>query len=350
MRKIFVLLIIMLIPCHCFSDTTYKPLFKQQRIVTSTKKIHIPDYPKAYNPSILKFQDGYMLTFRYQPNIHTQWWVSYIGVVLLDKTFEPISQPQLLDTRFNDKRTHSQSEDARIFSANGKLYVIYNDNMELENPNTWERRDIYLAELSYVNGDFVVSDPVKLVYPEKYRHIPWQKNWVPFDWNGTLFLSYTINPHEVICPDISTGSCVKCYETQKSIHWPLGPIRGGTPALLVDGEYLAFFHSGIYHPSACSDNRPLWHYYMGAYTFAAEPPFEVTKISHTPIEAPGFYTNSNCIKRVIYPTGFIADGSKIYLAYGKDDQEICIATIDLIELKKSMASVKKENQQQQRPK
>lgn len=63
-------------------------------------------------------------------------------------------------------------------------------------------------------------------------------------------------------------------------------------------------------------------------------------MSTAPIEYPGFYTYSTYDKRVIYPGGFVADGSNLYVAYGKDDCEVWIATIDYHELKKSMAPVK----------
>lgn len=342
MKKTFVIYFLMSLFLHCpvYGANPSKVPLKPKEIVVSTKRIYIPDYPGSYNPSIFKFNNHYLLTFRYQPNRSFQPWISYIGAILLDESFEAISDPELLDTRFNDPRTSSQSEDARIFSSNEKLYVIYNDNMELEYPAYWERRDMYVAELSFAGGHFQLSEPVKLFYEARYRNNPWQKNWAPFEWNGTLLLSYSLNPHEVIHPNLSTGTCQKCYETSKLVQWPFGSMRGGTPALLVDGEYLAFFHSGIFTATTCSDYRQMWHYYMGAYTFEAEPPFELTKMSSSPIEAPGFYTYSSYEKRIIYPSGFIRDGSNLYVAYGKDDSEIWIATIDLNELKKTMVPIK----------
>jgi predicted GH43/DUF377 family glycosyl hydrolase len=305
-----------------------------QKIVTNTKKIVLPGFPAAHNPSIIEFGDGYLMTFRNLPLPHAQCWVSDIGVVLLNKSFDPVSQPQLLNTRFLDKRTPSQSEDARIVSANGKLYLIYNDNMEVTHTSTWHRRDMYIAELIYSNQQFSLSTPVKLFHPIKYPHILWQKNWNPFVWNNTLLLSYSLNPHEVLLPDLNTGLCNPVYETGKAISWNLGPLRGSGQALLVDGEYLAFFHSGIITDSPVGGN--MWHYFMGAYTFSAEPPFGLTKVSAAPIDAPGFYLYSNFNKRVVYPGGFVRKGSTIYVAYGKDDSEAWIATIDLNNLKKSL--------------
>lgn len=311
-----------------------------EKIVTATKRLYFPDYQGAYNPSIIKFNDGYLLTFRYLPKRWDESWVSYIGVVLLDESFEPISDPELLDTRLYNQNTPSQSEDARIFSCNDRLYVVYNDNMELTLPSYWERRDMYIAELFCTDNHFFLSEPVRLIHQTKLRQMPWQKNWSPFEWNGNLMLSYSINPHEVIGTNPETGVCQHFCQTNKSIEWRLGPIRGGTPAQLVDGEYLAFFHSGEITVSPSSDHRELWHYFMGAYTFSADPPFEITKVSAEPLDAPEFYTYSNYEKRVIYPGGFVVVGSNVYVVYGKDDSEVWIATIDLNTLRDSMKSVK----------
>lgn len=343
MRKILALCLMLLV-CNqspiLGTTNTYRSTFSDKKIVTSTKRIYIPSFPGAYNPSIAKYNDQYILTFRYLPNRTAQPWLSYIGVVLLDDSFEPISDAELLNTRPIFKGIPSQTEDARIFQCNGKFFVVYNDNMDFMFPSIYDRRDIYMAELLIDNGQFYLSDPIKLIHEEKYSTVLWQKNWSPFEWNNMPLFSYSINPHEVICPNPETGICQRCYETHKPIEWNFGPLRGGTPAQLIDGEYLAFFHSGIIKASPCSDNRELWHYFMGAYTFSAEPPFEITKVSSSPIDSPGFYTYSSYDKRVIYPGGYVLDGSDLFLVYGKDDSEIWVAKINYKELKDSMVSVK----------
>ena len=78
---------------------------------------------------------------------------------------------------------------------------------------------------------------------------------------------------------------------------------------------------------------------MGAYTFSADPPFAITSYTKKPIVGEGFYTDSNYYKRVIFPGGFVVSDSVIYLAYGKDDSEIWIATIDKAALKKALMPV-----------
>lgn len=323
----------------CLISNPQKIFINEKKIITSTKRIHIPSYPGAYNPSIIKFEDKYLLTFRYLPNRFFYPWLSYVGVVLLNESFELASPTQLIDTRFKNKKIGSQSEDARLFSFKGKTYIIYNDNTELIAPSNWDRRDMYLAELLYADNQFIIADPIKLYHENKYANVMWQKNWSPFEWNGTLLFSYSINPHEIIQPDLGTGYSQTAYETEKTICWNFGTLRGGSPAILIDDEYLAFFHSALFTNSASSDGIEMWHYFMGAYSFSPEPPFHLTKVSQVPLDTPGFYTYSSYNKRVIYPGGFVVEGNNLYLVYGKDDSEIWIATIDINELKKSMIPV-----------
>lgn len=322
-----------------FAGDIIEDLLTAQEIVIATTEIKLDKFPGAFNPSIIKIPEGFLLTFRYCPDVYNSG-LSYIGVVLLNEMLEQVSEPKLLSARSKQSRTPSQAEDARVFSYKGRLFLIYNDNVEITNPQTWERRDIFIAELSFGDNDFKLSSPLKLVYNEKYHTQMWQKNWVPFEWNNTLLLIYSINPHEIIYPNLMSGSCYHCYETWMDIKWKWGKLRGSTPPLLVDGEYLAFFHSGVKANSSVTMGWELWHYFMGAYTFAAQPPFQITKMSQQPIAADGFYTESSNEKRVVFPGGFAISGSHIYVAYGKDDSEVWIATIDKDALMRSLKAVK----------
>ena len=172
----------------------------------------------------------------------------------------------------------------------------------------------------------------------------WQKNWTPFEWEGALLLGYSLTPHEILYSNLISGECISFASTLLSNHkhsWKWGELRGGTPASLVDGEYLAFFHSSIIGKSAVSNQTEMHHYFMGAYTFSGEPPFQIKKISPSPIIGPNFYTKSQTEKKVIFPGGYVVRDKYFYLAYGKDDCEIWIATIDREKLKKHLLPVSK---------
>lgn len=315
----------------------------QKELVKSTQKISLPDYPTAHNPSLIETEMGLFLTFRWMPDPILPW-ISYIGIVKLDDKFQPISKIQLLNTRLNNTTTPSQSEDARIFYYQGELYLIYNDNPFYVNPTDRQRRDIYVAKLLFVNNEFVISEPLKLFHKDRYISVRWQKNWVPFEWQNTLLMGYSIIPHEVLYADLETGECFPLANTpfpNSNWEWEWGKLRGGTPASLLNGEYLAFFHSSLITESSTSRGKAIHHYYMGAYTFSAEPPFDLKRMTATPLVGNGFYTESSCDKRVVFPGGYIVRKDSFFVAYGKDDQEIWIAMIDREMLNKHLIPISK---------
>ena len=340
MTKNLLFFILLLFPLNAEIQVPFAEMAKnEQQIVIATNRIELEDFPNAHNPSIIQVDDGYLMTFRFCPDHQFQPWLSYIGVVLLDESFQPISQPKLLNSRQKNSKTPSQSEDARIFQYRGRIFVIYNDNVDLVNPRTWERRDMYIAELLHNGNNYSLSTPLKLIYEEKYHTQYWQKNWIAFEWNKTLLISYTLDPHEILYANLLDGACYHCYRTSPSLNWDLGTLRGSTPPLKVDGEFLAFFHSSIITESPYSDGEELWHYFMGAYTFSADPPFKITKITPFPIVTDKFYTKSNYYKKVVFPGGFVVSKEHIYVAYGKDDCEIWIAKINKNALKKALKPV-----------
>eukprot|EP01035_Chromulina_nebulosa_P020000 gene20000-25973_t len=107
-----------------------------------------------------------------------------------------------------------------------------------------------------------------------------------------------------------------------------GKIRGGTPALLVRGEYLAFYHTyepGHGHLSTIlPDNH--FYYFIGAYTFTTDPPFKVTSFSRFPIShetfIPGIYKVGKQQALITFAVSYILinkDGGVILEGQDEDD-------------------------------
>ena len=312
---------------------------ERSSIVLATKRLIFPSYPNAFNPSLALTNFGLLLTFRYIPEPETPW-ISQVGIVRLDEeSLEPLSAPQLLQFPSEKRKTPCQAEDARIFHYNAKTYILYNDNTEIINSSEKARRDMFIAQLQEIEHSFVLSEPVKLFSHDHYQEVTCQKNWVPFDWYGHMLLCYSIDPHEILYPNFENGKCTLIAQSKIFNHWKFGKLRGGTPALMVDGEYLSFFHSSKKMYSVVSTDCSRFHYFIGAYAFCAEPPFKITKITPIPIVAKGFYRQSTAEKRVIFPGGFFIKDPYLHVAYGKDDQEIWIATIDKDLLKATMVPV-----------
>lgn len=304
---------------------------QNDQLITSTTQIELEGFPNAFNPSLVPFKEGFLLSFRFMPDRNNEPWISEIGLVQLNSSFHPLSSPQVVPVRTLQNQIPPQAEDARLFSYEGRLFLLYNDNTEEIAPYYDRRRDMYLAELvEEKEGEFLLLEPVKLNYQAKYLAQNWQKNWVPFEHEGQLFFSYTIFPHEVLYLNQANGHCYHCCDTWSELHWKWGTLRGGTPALQINSEeYLAFFHSGTYGSSPYTwPEMEHWHYFAGAYTFSAISPFPLMKITPFPLIGENFYSNPNSEKMVIFPGGFTITDDNIYLAYGKDDTEIWIAVLN----------------------
>lgn len=304
----------------------------------TSRQIKLKDYSEAFNPSLVKWKEGYLLSFRYLPDL-ARLWVSRVGLVELDENFNPVGPAQILNLRADGGEIPCQAEDARLFSHGGQLYIVYNDNRNQVNPSNLERRDMFLAQVVY-DGRFHAKGIQKLTHATEYKKAFWQKNWSPFFFEDQLYLSYTINPHEVVTVG-QKGKCEPLHRTAFQADWSWGTWRGGTPAELVDGEYLAFFHSSRPMVSEATPQFEKWHYFMGAYTFSREPPFELTSYTPYPIIGEGFYERSKQPKRVIFPGGFVVDGEKIHIAYGKNDNEVWISTIEKSKLKELLVPISK---------
>ena len=315
-------------------------LYANNRIVLSTKRITFEEFPESFNPSLIKVEEGFLMAFRYMPNRWIYPGLSYIGLVPLDASFTPTAKPQLLKIRPRYSKVLSQAEDPRLFFHKGRIFLIYNDNVEKRDPTAADRRDMYIAEILLDKGHYTLSAPLKLIHEEKYKKQLWQKNWLPFEYNGMMLFAYSISPHEIISPNFVSGSCYKYDVTDIESSWDWGQLRGSTPPILDNGEYFAFFHSSIVTSSAASLGCEMYFYFMGAYTFSATPPFQITKMSASPIVSDSFYTPSSYYKRVIFPGGCVITDSLIHVAYGKDDSEIWIATLDKPALKRSLIPVK----------
>ena len=81
-------------------------LTTQEKVVVETLQITLPDFPGARDPSIFKFNDHYLLSFR------------LVGQTAcrhcpFEQSFQAISAPQLLETRRSMGRSTSQAEETR---------------------------------------------------------------------------------------------------------------------------------------------------------------------------------------------------------------------------------------------
>ncbi len=318
--------------------------------ILENRQINIPGFPNATNASIVRWNGGILMSFRdiYDPivvenNDGSGLASSDIGLIWLDNNLNPIGTPQFLAF---DAYSYlpSMPEDPRLLVIDDTLYMTYSDNREIY-PGI-EGTRVYVAQIDLVNNEFVALNEVCLDNFENNDRFNREKNWVPFSYNDQLLLAYSLLPHRILQPDLNTGDCETIYLTRGQIHWNWGVLRGGTPALQIDStQYLAFFHSVLNVPSVQSHGTTMPTYFIGAYTFNNDPPFQITQMSANPIIAQGFYSGQNYQPfwnpvNVVFPCGYIYDDNYIWLSYGRQDHEIYILKLDRKRLMRSLNPVK----------
>lgn len=315
-----------------------------QDFVLETKRIRIPGYPHAFNPSIIRWQGKLLMSFRDIPDPKKSF-ESRLGLLWLDNDFNAISHPQLLDTQM-DSPIPSRAEDSRLIQNGDTLYLVYSDNRDKLITKGGFR--VYIGELKFDGKNFFLYNIDCLYRFEGESLLQREKNWVPFIYEQTLLLAYSLNPHIIFLPHIGKGECETMSVTFGKIKWDWGELRGGTPGLISnENQYLAFFHSSKKMETLQSDGKPIPHYFIGAYTFSSTPPFEIKKISKEPIIGKNFYEGTSYKPywgplKVVFPGGFIFDENYIWLAYGKQDHETWIVKFDKEKLLKSLIPVQQE--------
>lgn len=324
--------------------------------VVETRQLAIPGYPDAFNPSLIKWKDSLLMSFRTgassepasdlllmsfrfrDPKTAS---TNDIGLVFLDNDFNVIGTPQILDLPLPFPTLGLRQQDPRLVQVGEHLYMVYS-NMIL-GACVPEIRRIFVVELFYDGKEFRVGWPDCLLDFERAEESRWQKNWVPFDYHGELLLAYSLSPLRVLHPLLGTSYCEEVSTTYPLVDWDWGVLRGGTPAVLEGGEYLSFFHSSKEVATVQSNGKKIQHYVMGAYTFSADPPFTLTRMSPKPIVGKRFYNGPAHVTwkplRVVFPGGLIVGEEYVWVAYGRQDHEIWVAKMEKRALLDSLVPV-----------
>ena len=313
------------------------PLGEETGVVINSRPFFVEGEKTAYNPSIVKKGDSsYLIAYRYDATWTPQGFTGVkIGILSTDRQFHPISHNTFL-TLQTDHAT-----DPRLFWHDKELYVLYS-NLTLWGPPY----ECCLA-LGEINPTSLhVEQDANLLFKKGPR----EKNWVPFSYQtpegkNELYCLYEMNPYTIIRVEnpatgkISDTPLIDPTVKQKVVEWEKkwGKIRGGTPAELINGEYLTFFHSSF-------KEGPFYWYVFGAATFDKDPPFRLKKISRYPILFKNMYqtpveARHNQIVRAAFPGGYVQENEVLHVLIGENDSAIKIITLDINKLFDSLQSV-----------
>ncbi len=300
-----------------------------------TKQISIPGAPGAYNPSLVRYGSGYLLSARFdtmeagasplQKQAQDQ-----MVFVKLNSSFVP--EGPVTRERFAQGNNLGTGQDPRLFWWKNEVWVLFN---ALNNAIAGSPRRMVLAKLSEKEDGYFKLTEAKFL---SYGSGPFEKNWPPFLVDNELYLLYNTDPHQVIKPDLVTGKCTLVAET-KIFPWQRGHVRGGTPALPYgENEFISFFHSSKRYRYLNNDWRQI--YVMGAYTFSNKAPFAVTRYTPEAMDSKGFYDQSNHWK-IIFPTGLVLDDDYAYVSMGRNDNQVVIVKIRMKDIERHLLKLQK---------
>lgn len=318
-------------------------------VILELKRIRIPGHSFAFNPSITRWKNSFVLAFRevYEPYTFSDCdsgGNSAIGILFLNDDFKPIHLPQLLNLQ-GKSSIPSRAEDPRLITIGERLFLVYSDNQEAFLSKGGYR--MHVAELALDERNrFYVKAMDRLEHFEGENPERREKNWVPFEYENRLLLAYSLSPHFVMNPILGYGFCETIAKTPMPFTWKWGELRGGTPAVPINEDsYLAFFHSSKKERTVYSNGESTLHYFMGAYLFSKHPPFEITKISPSPIIDKRFYVNNIYMPywkpvNVIFPGGVICDTEYVWVVFGRHDHEMWVVKFDRQALLDSLMSAR----------
>lgn len=310
-----------------------------QSFILETKRIMIPEYPDGFNPTIIEYNDQPLLLFRIRDPLTLQ--TNQVGWVWLDETLNPISSPKKVQFNLSEG-AKPNLQDPRVVQCGNRYYIAFNNIIDLPYSTRTNRR-MFMAELLYDGENFTTTYPQIFMDFEGEDPNRQEKNWSPFVFGSEILLEYMITPHTVFLPENNSNRCSTLSNSDPKFSWEWGELRGGAPPQYMDGYYLGFFHSSTNLASAQSGGIYMQHYFMGAYLFEGEPPFQLTKISESPIIGKDFYEGPVYKTwkplRVVFPGGFIFNDQYIWLAYGRQDHEMWVVKFDREALIKSLKHV-----------
>lgn len=302
------------------------------------------------NPSVFKFRDRLLLVCSLQMGLtgskrkhHTK----YIEFRWVNNTKYPFyTEGSYLGVENEVEGLNAiiYGEDPRVLVHNDSYFQIYFTSiLGVTQP---VRQRMGVAEGQFIPGADArinityIGQPMHVVDPLDGKGS--QKNWSPFIYRGEVYLIAFFSPMIVVKmsgygSDMLNSVVVSISNKTVNAYFddPLS-IRGGTNAIRINDDvgYLGFFHSRVVLPF-----NVMTTYVFGAYTFSAEPPFEMLKISPTPIMPEQFYTgqwSSRFIDYCMYPMHIFLENGTIHMSLGYQDQFGVLVEMELDELLRTL--------------
>ena len=305
------------------------------------------DFGKLKTPNVCYFNSGlverpdglWLIVRRSRNERNVRIGFNDLMAFMLDKDMTPSFGLTMRFPHFFDKE---HFEDPRAIFHRGVTYLSACNFVVVNNGRGWTGAHQVLLPVPSMDhkNTWVCPNRIDPIYgtngPAIGKDTGAEKNWLWFFHQDQLHMVYQASPH-IVCRFSPAGKFEQEYKTfEKTLEWPYGTIRGGTPPVLTDDgdEYLTFFHSSL------PDEEYHRRYYMGAYTFEAQPPFRITRMTTEPLLA-GSHQDvwSKDKPLVVFPCGSRLKDGKWLVTMGVNDLASAWIEIPHAELEPKLAEV-----------
>eukprot|EP01038_Epipyxis_sp_PR26KG_P004280 gene4280-6064_t len=338
-------------------DETIRIIVQKIMLLSSIESFWIETFPLIgyFNPAIVKWYNFTLCSKRKTlPNQPRGSQKTHLELFWLSNNISNIIDGDLSINHYGISQLNTVIENLgyNYMQDDPRFYVLSNGSLLLTYSSVYNGK---IVKYSYViislnrnsnnyniNDNAVFSESIELIHPNNELN---QKNWIPFQANGSLYFIPTINPLHIIeidsfhqtneyMADNQTRKIAKTRtvykSTRASLPWDesfYGSPRGGTPAYYINTSlinhknhhnshhgfmhshqhYKPYQHSYSYNNSHNNENNSLkekdllllsfFHscctscqspfklktYFMGAITFCPHFPFHIHSMSPLPI-------------------------------------------------------------------
>lgn len=322
--------------------------------------------PKIFNPSLAVYNNRTLIAYRsgrYNSVVKFAWmspdrtYIDFKAELFGLSPWDSLSIPinRLIEDNRESTPFNALQEDPRLLSlSDGTIlltYAVFLGNERVDGMKGF-KQCLNIARYNQASKKLEFQD--SLLFNVSFSGKVNQKNWIPFEYKESLMFIVSIDPlHIVKCTGVSSsnshlGTLETVYNDtsgQRKLPWKRlygVPLRGGTPAILVRGVYLSFFHTASHFQYP----HQIVTYFMGALTFCPEPPFRHQAVSSLPIAKYNFYSGQYTNKYtdfVLFPSGILMDddGEHILVSFGHQDKDGYLIKIQLTHLLDSLEVVGK---------
>lgn len=294
---------------------------------------------RAFNPTLAAVPGGYAMCYRVvQDGSDLRRFATCrldADLQVVEGSVTPLSDEVTFVADDLSERSLVWHADPRYVRLGDQLYVLWNDGAN--RPANHQ----FLAPMT--SDGLHLAGPARELTTPNRRTV--EKNWAPFEVDGSVFITYKSRPHVVLSLDMDDSAVQLVAEPAHQTGFAstyevmFGILRGGAQPVRDGNSFLVLGHSSFEGVHGRT--------YRAAFMrFEAKAPFRVTEMSTLPFDLPNelgtefaFERLNEVVGDVIYPCGLVPDGDEWVVSYGINDERCAVTRIRRADVEASMGPV-----------